>query len=81
MAKKAKKSARGRAQDRARVAGGQDYEVQLRGEERPEIGERREEGGQKSRQQPKESAQNVIPLAIHRAGRCLCAMVLLAKTG
>ena len=26
-AKKAKKSARGRAQDRARVAGGQDYEV------------------------------------------------------
>ena len=27
MAKKAKKSARGRAQDRARVAGGQDYEV------------------------------------------------------
>lgn len=27
MAKKAKKSARGRKQDRARVAGGQDYEV------------------------------------------------------
>jgi hypothetical protein len=27
MAQKAKKSARGRAQDRARVAGGQDYEV------------------------------------------------------
>ena len=27
MAKKAKKSARGRAQDRARVASGQDYEV------------------------------------------------------
>jgi hypothetical protein len=27
MAKKAKKSARGRAQDRARVGGGQDYEV------------------------------------------------------
>ena len=27
MAKKAKKSARGRQQDRARVAGGQDYEV------------------------------------------------------
>ena len=28
MAKKAKKSPRGRKQDRARVAGGQDYEVQ-----------------------------------------------------
>ena len=27
MAKKAKKTARGRKQDRARVAGGQDYEV------------------------------------------------------
>ena len=27
MAKKARKSARGRKQDRARVAGGQDYEV------------------------------------------------------
>jgi hypothetical protein len=27
MAKKAKKLARGRAQDRARVAGGQEYEV------------------------------------------------------
>ena len=27
MAKKAKKSARGRAQDRAKVAGGQDYAV------------------------------------------------------
>jgi hypothetical protein len=27
MAKKAKKSSRGRKQDRARVAGGQDYEV------------------------------------------------------
>ena len=27
MAKKAKKSSRGRNQDRARVAGGQDYEV------------------------------------------------------
>lgn len=27
MAKKANKSARGRQQDRARVAGGQDYEV------------------------------------------------------
>jgi hypothetical protein len=27
MAKKAKKSARGRKQDRARLAGGQDYEV------------------------------------------------------
>lgn len=27
MAKAAKKSARGRTQDRARVAGGQDYEV------------------------------------------------------
>ncbi|MCC8956119.1 DUF3606 domain-containing protein [Bradyrhizobium sp. Pear77] len=27
MAKKAKKSVRGRKQDRARVAGGQDYEV------------------------------------------------------
>jgi hypothetical protein len=27
MAKKSKKSARGRKQDRARVAGGQDYEV------------------------------------------------------
>lgn len=27
MAKKAKKSARGRQQDRARVAGGQNYEV------------------------------------------------------
>lgn len=27
MAKKAKKSPRGRKQDRARVAGGQDYEV------------------------------------------------------
>ena len=27
MTKMAKKSARGRAQDRARVAGGQDYEV------------------------------------------------------
>jgi hypothetical protein len=27
MAKKAKKSARGRARDRATVAGGQDYEV------------------------------------------------------
>ena len=27
MAKKAKKSSRGRQQDRARVAGGQDYEV------------------------------------------------------
>ena len=27
MAKKAKKSARSRAQDRARVGGGQDYEV------------------------------------------------------
>lgn len=27
MAKKAEKSARGRQQDRARVAGGQDYEV------------------------------------------------------
>jgi hypothetical protein len=27
MAKKAKKSGRGRKQDRARVAGGQDYEV------------------------------------------------------
>jgi len=27
MAKKAKESARGRAQDRARVAGGQGYEV------------------------------------------------------
>jgi hypothetical protein len=27
MAKKAKKSSRGRTQDRARVAGGQDYEV------------------------------------------------------
>jgi phage-related minor tail protein len=27
MAKKAKKSARGRNQDRARVAGGQEYEV------------------------------------------------------
>ena len=28
MAKKARKSARGRKQDRERVAGGQDYEVQ-----------------------------------------------------
>ena len=27
MAKKAKKTSRGRKQDRARVAGGQDYEV------------------------------------------------------
>jgi hypothetical protein len=27
MAKKAKKTARGRKQDRARIAGGQDYEV------------------------------------------------------
>ena len=31
MAKKAKKSARGRQQDRARVAGGQDYEVRYTG--------------------------------------------------
>jgi hypothetical protein len=30
MAKKAKKTARGRSQDRKRVAGGQDYEVAMR---------------------------------------------------
>jgi len=33
MAKKAKKSARGRAQDRAKVAGGQDYAVRYEAKE------------------------------------------------
>ena len=44
----------------------------LRVEEGSEIGERREEGGQKSRQQPKESAQSVIPLNISRRAGGVC---------
>ena len=45
MAKMAKKSARGRKQDRALVAGGQDYEVR----EGPQICFGSEEGRQESR--------------------------------
>jgi hypothetical protein len=68
MAKKAKKSARGRAQDRARVAGGQGYEVRYESKkDRKSAG--REEGGQESWQQPKESTQSVIRLNhLRRAG-------------
>ena len=52
MAKKAKKSARGRKQDRARVAGGQDYEVRYTAKKTRKSASCREEGGKESRQQP-----------------------------
>lgn len=49
----AKKTARGRKQDRARVAGRQNYELRYGVEEDRALGGRREEGGQEGRQQPK----------------------------
>jgi len=70
MAKKANKSARGRAQDRSRVAGGQDYEVRY--ESKKDRKSASAVSGQKSRQQPKESAQSVIPLNISRRAGGVC---------
>jgi hypothetical protein len=52
-AKKAKKTARGRKQDRARVAGGQNYEVRYEAKKTGRLGVRREEGCQEGRQLPK----------------------------
>jgi hypothetical protein len=62
MATAKKKSSRGRKQDRARVAGGQDYEVRYNGEEDKEIRERREEGRQEGRQQPQAGRASARPL-------------------
>jgi Protein of unknown function (DUF3606) len=54
MAKKAKKqSARGRSQDRRRVAGGQDYEVRYEAK-KTRRSKAAEEGGEEGRQQPEE---------------------------
>ena len=50
MAKK--QTARGRKQDRARVAGGQDYEVRYEGKKTRKSSASRQEGREKGRQQP-----------------------------
>jgi hypothetical protein len=52
MAVAKKKTTRGRKQDRARVAGGQDYEVPLRVEEDRTLCAGGEEGRQEGRQHP-----------------------------
>jgi hypothetical protein len=52
MAKKAKKTARGRKQDRARVAGGQDYDS-IHGQKDRTIESCREEGSQEGWLGPK----------------------------
>ena len=54
MAKKAKKTARGRKQDRARVAGGAGLRSPLRSEEIPQVGRSGQESGKKGRQQSEE---------------------------
>ena len=51
-AKKTKKTARGRKQDRARVAGGQKYEVSYEAKKTGRSAAGREEGRQEGRQRP-----------------------------
>ena len=63
MAKKAKKhTSRGRKQDRARVAGGQDYEVRYEAKKTHRSKAAVKEGREKSRQQPEESRAPIRPL-------------------
>jgi len=50
MAKAKKQTARGRKQDRARVAGGQDYEVRYEAKEHTPVCGSRKEGREKSRE-------------------------------
>ena len=65
MAAKKKKTARGRKQDRARVAGGQNYEVKYESKKTGAISLGGKKGGQEGRQQPKaggEASRTLIQL-------------------
>jgi hypothetical protein len=56
MAKAKKQASLGRKQDRARVAGGQDYEVQYEAKKTRRSAEWRGEDGQSETEQPEHSA-------------------------
>ena len=62
MAKAKKQSSRGRKQDRARVAGGQDYEVRYTAKKTRRSTGCGEEGGQEGRPQPKVGRASARPL-------------------
>ena len=69
VAKKTK-MARGRKQDRARVAGGQDYEVRYEVEEDGPVRRVREEGRQEGRQCPQARGQASSSQDSSAAGHC-----------
>jgi len=62
-----KQTSRGRKQDRARVAGGQDYEVRYEAKEDRQVESRSEAGGQAGWQQPKARGATPCPTVSNRS--------------